>query len=75
LAEFRAASFSSLVDDANPSRGGGPYPNPERRPSMTPPDPFVDEPKWPAWKVTIGVIVFCTAFWAGIAYIFSRLFG
>ncbi len=42
---------------------------------MTPPDPFVDEPKWPAWKVTIGVVVFCTAFWAGIAYIASRLFG
>ncbi|HVY88065.1 MAG TPA: hypothetical protein VG942_04305 [Hyphomonadaceae bacterium] len=39
------------------------------------PDPYADEPKWPAWKVTVFVIVFCAAFWAGIAYLAMRLMG
>lgn len=30
---------------------------------------------WPAWKVTVVVIVFCAAFWSGIGYIAMRLFG
>lgn len=39
------------------------------------PDHFIDEPKWPAWKVTIAVVVFCGAFWAGIGYLAVRLLG
>ena len=36
---------------------------------------FPDEPKWPAWKVTLAVVVFCTACWAGIGYLAVRLLG
>ncbi len=39
------------------------------------PDPYADEPKWAAWKVTLGVVLFCGAFWAGVYYIASRLLG
>lgn len=38
-------------------------------------DPYADQPKWAAWKVTLAVIVFCGAFWAGIGYVAMRLFG
>jgi hypothetical protein len=33
------------------------------------------ENKWPAWRVTLGVIVFCTAAWIGIGYLAIRLLG
>lgn len=36
-------------------------------------DPYADETKWPAWKVTIALIVFCSAFWGGIGYLIYRL--
>lgn len=36
---------------------------------------FSDEPKWPAWKVTLAVVFFCGAFWAGIGYLAVRLLG
>ena len=39
------------------------------------PDPYIDEPKWAAWKVTLAVVVFCGAFWAGISYLAMRLLG
>jgi hypothetical protein len=39
------------------------------------PDPFADEPKWAAWKVTLAVVVFCGAFWTGIGYLAMRLMG
>ncbi len=39
------------------------------------PDPYADEPRWPAWKVTVAVVVFCGAFWAGIGYLATRLLG
>jgi hypothetical protein len=38
-------------------------------------DAFPDEPRWPAWKVTVVVVVFCTACWAGIGYLAVRLLG
>lgn len=38
-------------------------------------DAFPDEPKWPAWKVTLAVVVFCAACWAGIGYLAVRLLG
>jgi hypothetical protein len=38
-------------------------------------DALADEPKWPAWKVTVAVVVFCTACWAGIGYLAVRLLG
>ena len=39
------------------------------------PDPFADDRKWPAWKVTIAVVVFCGAFWSGVGYLAMRLLG
>jgi hypothetical protein len=39
------------------------------------PDPYADEPRWPAWKVTVAVVVFCGAFWTGIGYLATRLLG
>lgn len=38
-------------------------------------DAFPDEPRWQAWKVTLAVVVFCTACWAGIGYLAVRLLG
>lgn len=35
----------------------------------------VFEPRWPRWKVTLAVVVFCAAFWSGIGYIATRLLG
>ncbi len=53
--------------------GGG---GPERsQRDSDPGDPYSDEPKYPAWKVSLFVIVFCGAFWAGISYLAMRLFG
>jgi hypothetical protein len=31
--------------------------------------------KWPAWKVTTMVVLFCGAFWAGLFWVAMRLFG
>lgn len=39
------------------------------------PDPFADDPRWPAWKVTVAVVVFCGAFWTGVGYLAMRLLG
>lgn len=41
----------------------------------TDPDPYADEPKWAAWKVTLTLVIFCGAFWAGISYLAMRLLG
>lgn len=38
-------------------------------------DPYADDPKWPAWKVTLAVVFFCAAFWSGISYLATRIFG
>lgn len=67
-------SLSSVSDEtrAKPAREGETNTSP--RLSSNLPDPLADEPKWPAWKVTIAVIVFCSAFWAGVGYLVSRLF-
>jgi hypothetical protein len=32
-------------------------------------DPQKEGPKIPAWKVVLGVLVFCGAFWAAVAYL------
>jgi hypothetical protein len=37
------------------------------------PDPFAGESKWAAWKVTLFVILFCGAFWSGVAWLVLRL--
>ena len=34
-----------------------------------------DEPRWPAWKVTVAVVIFCGAFWMGVGYVAMRLLG
>jgi hypothetical protein len=72
LANIRGLSLSSLTDETAP-RGR----DAEREPvsPRNPSDPFAGEAKWPAWKVTVAVIVFCGAFWAGIIYLGMRLFG
>lgn len=57
--------MDDLRDPAEPGiRSGG-----------DPPDPLKDEPKYAAWKVTLFVILFCGAFWAGLSYLAMRLFG
>lgn len=33
------------------------------------------EPRWGRWKVTLVVVLFCAAFWSGVGYIATRLFG
>ena len=33
--------------------------------------PLEIEGKWPAWMVTLGVVTFCTAFWAGAYFIWD----
>jgi hypothetical protein len=59
------ARMDDLNDDGEPGvRSGG-----------DPPDPYEGEPKYAAWKVTLFVILFCGAFWAGLSYLAMRLFG
>ena len=53
----------------------GPASKPGNDASSDLPDPYAGEPKWAAWKVTLFVILFCGAFWAGIAWLVMRLFG
>ena len=36
-------------------------------------EPVVE--KWPAWKVSLGVILFCGVFWTGAIYLIMRLTG
>ena len=39
------------------------------------PDPYQDESRWPAWKVSVFVIVFTGICGSAIGYIATRLFG
>jgi hypothetical protein len=32
-------------------------------------DPYHGESKWPAWKVSTFVILFCGAFWTGMVWL------
>jgi hypothetical protein len=73
--DFR--SLSSMTDDTRAPKQGtaaGGERDPKPRLPSNLPDPLAGEPKWPAWKVTVAMIVFCSAFWAGIGYLISRLF-
>jgi len=38
-------------------------------------DHSFDEPRWPAWKVTVAVVIICGAFWMGVGYLAMRLLG
>lgn len=38
-------------------------------------DPYAGEHKWPAWQVTLGVVIFCGAFWSGVGFLVTRLLG
>jgi hypothetical protein len=38
------------------------------------PGPGDADAKWPAWKVTSFVILFCGAFWTAVVYLISALF-
>jgi len=31
------------------------------------------EAKWPAWRVTVGVVLFCGAFWTAFGYVLVDL--
>jgi hypothetical protein len=42
---------------------------------IDPTDAYADEPKYSAWKVSLFIIVFCGAFWAGVSYLAMRLLG
>ena len=64
MANIRGLSLSSLMDDTGAPRGRDS--DPDARPPRDPADPYFDDPKWPAWKVTLAVIVFCGAFWGGM---------
>lgn len=33
------------------------------------------EARWPAWKVTVFVTVFCSVFWGGVAYAVTTIAG
>ena len=73
--DFR--SLSSLTDDTRTPKqdaGAGRESDPRPRLPSNLPDPHAGEPKYPAWKVTIAVIVFCSAFWLGVGYLISRIF-
>ena len=62
-------SSANRVSDLERTRVGDQY---EVDPT---PDPYADEPKWAAWKVTLALVIFCGAFWAGISYLAMRLLG
>ncbi len=38
-------------------------------------DALALEPQWARWKVTVVVVLFCTAFWSGVGYIATQLLG
>lgn len=38
-------------------------------------DMTASEARWPAWKVTVFVTVFCSAFWGGVAYAVTIIAG
>jgi hypothetical protein len=61
---------ATALDDApqRTVRGG-------RTTPAEPTDPYADEPRYPAWKVSLFVVLFCGAFWAGISYLAMRLLG
>lgn len=61
-----AATRAGNIDDTLNSIG---------EPDAGGPDPFADDPRWPAWKVTLGVVVFCAAFWTGVGFLAMRLLG
>lgn len=63
-----AASIDDLTGPLGKDAAAG------REAESPPPEPFTGENKWPAWKVTLAVILFCGAFWAGIGYLAMRLF-
>ena len=52
----------------------GRAPRPNNGSGMNLPDPYADESKWPAWKVTLFVVAFCGAFWMGVYWLFAQLF-
>jgi hypothetical protein len=68
-----ARPASRLVADVTRDRAG--LSGEVRHPLNDAPDPFEGEARWPAWKVSVFVIVFSGACWSAIAYITSRLMG
>ena len=75
LADIRRSLHTSVVsiDRLTTSTDGNVQTGNEG--ASDPPDPYAGETKWPAWKVTVAVIVFCTAFWLGVSYLVVKLFG
>jgi hypothetical protein len=73
LADIRAVLQASAngVEDLDAPVGKDARARAESEPA--PPDPFAGQTKWAAWKVTLAVIVFCGAFWTGVAYFVSQL--
>lgn len=60
---------------ADGSRGSLRKADNPRHPLHDAPGPFEGEAKWPAWKVSVFVIVFSGVCWSAIAFIVGRLMG
>jgi len=76
LADIRRAMHSTVVsiDHLTPSAGRNTRAGSDDGAS-DPSDPYANETKWPAWKVTVAIVAFCGAFWTGIGYLALKLFG
>jgi hypothetical protein len=83
MSSVAADSFGDFVPEPRPTdtRGVDVRDKPSRhseRPLVSTTPTYGQEPdvgKWPAWKVTLFVVVFCGAFWGGLIYLGMRLFG
>lgn len=75
LSDIRAAIHATVagIDDLTANPGKDVLAQVEDQPPL--PDPYADQTKWPAWKVTVAVVAFCGAFWAGVGYLVLKLFG
>jgi hypothetical protein len=75
LADIRRAMHQSVVSIDRLTTSTDRSARTENEGVSDPPDPYAGETKWPAWKVTVAVIVFCAAFWLGVSYLVVKLFG
>jgi hypothetical protein len=76
LADIRAIVHASVagVDDLSAEADKSAMAEHEAEEGAAPQDPYVGDPKWPAWKVSLAVIFFCGAFWIGVGYLVTRFF-
>ncbi|MDZ4760406.1 MAG: hypothetical protein SGJ21_04980 [Alphaproteobacteria bacterium] len=84
MTAFSASSPGDFWLDARTSQAsllpssykdGAPASDPSEARPLAQTEPALDTDKWPAWKVTVSVILFCGLFWAGVGYLVLRLLG